>query len=67
MTLLASLYPRLSPVHLADAEEQFRAMRQALDERNARGLGPRRSDAWLAEAAVDAAIRGVKVGGLWIG
>lgn len=37
-------------------------MRQALDERNARGLGPRRSDGWLA---VDAALRGVKVGWLW--
>jgi hypothetical protein len=48
VTLLASLYPRLSPAHLADAEEQFRVMRAALDERNARGLGPRRSDEWLA-------------------
>jgi hypothetical protein len=66
VTFPASLYPRLSTAHLADAEEQFRAMRAALDERNARGLGPRRSDAWLAEVAVDAALRGVKVGGLWM-
>jgi hypothetical protein len=65
VTILASLYPRLSPAHLADAEAQFAAMRAALDERNARGLWPRRSDVWLAEIAVDAALRGVKVGGLW--
>jgi hypothetical protein len=61
VTLIASLYHRLSPAHLADAEEQFQAMRAALDERNARGLGPRRSDAWLAELAADAAIRGAEV------
>jgi hypothetical protein len=66
VSLLASLYPRLSPAHLADAEAQFAVMRQALDERNARGLGPRRSDEWLAEVAVDAALRGVRVGGLWM-
>ncbi|WP_438029102.1 hypothetical protein [Sorangium sp. So ce233] len=65
MSAVASLYPHISPAHLADAEEQFAAMRAALDERNARGLGPRRSDGWLAELAVDAAIRGVKVGWLW--
>lgn len=64
---ITTLYPRLSPAHLADAEEQFRAMRAALDERNARGLGPRRSDGWLAEIAVDAAVRGVKVVALWNG
>jgi hypothetical protein len=40
--------------------------RAALDERNARGLGPRRSDEWLAEISVDAAVMGVKVGGLWM-
>ncbi len=66
MTLLASLYPRLSPAHLVDAEEQFAAMRAALDERNARWLGPRRSDEWLAEVAADAAMQGVRVGGLWM-
>lgn len=66
MTILASLYPRLSTAHLADAEEQFRAMRAALDERNARGFGPRRSDGWLAELAVDAAVSGVKVVALWM-
>ena len=63
---IASLYPHLSPTHLADAEAQFATMRAALDERNARGLGPRRSDAWLAEVAVDAALRGVTVGWLWM-
>jgi hypothetical protein len=67
VTLLASRYPHLSPAHLADAEEQFQAMRAALNERNGRGLGPRRSDGWLAEMAVDAALRGVKVGWLWGG
>lgn len=65
MTFPRSLYPHLSPAHLADAEAQFRAMRAALDERNGHGLGPRRSDAWLAELAVDAALRGVKVVALW--
>jgi hypothetical protein len=34
---IASLYPRLSPAHLAEAEEQFAAMRAALDERDSEG------------------------------
>jgi hypothetical protein len=67
VTFPRALYPLLSPAHLADAEAQFAAMRAALDERNARGLGPRRSDEWLAEVAEHAAVTGKRVAGLWIG
>jgi hypothetical protein len=62
LSVIRSLYPRLSAEHLATAEALFAKLRAAADE-----AGLKRSDAWLAETAVDAALRGGEVGGVWAG
>ncbi|XXX79253.1 hypothetical protein WMF30_10805 [Sorangium sp. So ce134] len=60
MTTVREFYPRLSAEHLAAAEELFGRLRVLRGDH-----GLKRSDAWLAEIAVDAALRGAEVGGLW--
>ncbi|WP_437310088.1 hypothetical protein [Sorangium sp. So ce388] len=61
MTPVASIYPHLSPAHLADAEEQFAAMRAALDERQKRdsrrcsvGLDPKSMTQHEIDEEIDA-------------
>jgi hypothetical protein len=60
VTPIVAIYPRLSPEHLPAAEALFAKLRALADQH-----GLKRSDAWLAEVAVDAALRGGEVGGVF--